>query len=73
MRTGGEGGILSPSPGSSKNGTNINVFRTTSAGCVYRQYVPEPAAQLKRIRLNGKRYPNVAPNDRAMASPRRTA
>jgi hypothetical protein len=25
----GEGGILSPSPGSSKNGIKINVFRTT--------------------------------------------
>jgi len=54
---GGEGGILSSSPGPSKNGSKINVFRTTDLGCVYRQYVPEPAAQLKRIRLDGKRFP----------------
>lgn len=32
-------------------------FQTTAAGCVCRQYVPEPASQLKRIRANGKRFP----------------
>jgi hypothetical protein len=38
---GGEGGILSHSPGPSKNGSKINVFRTTDLGCVYRQFVPK--------------------------------
>jgi hypothetical protein len=26
---------------------------------VYRQYVPEPAARLKRIRADGKRFPKI--------------
>jgi hypothetical protein len=55
--SGGEGGILSHSPGPSKNGSKINVFRTTDVGCVYRQYVLEPVARLKRIRPDGKRFP----------------
>jgi hypothetical protein len=54
---GGEGGILSSSPERLENGSKISVFRTTLAGCVYRQYVPEPVSHLKRIRADCKRFP----------------
>ena len=50
-------GFLSSSPEHLENGSKISVFRTTWAGCVYRQYVPEPVSHLRRNRADGKRFP----------------